>query len=238
MFRICYTDTMQGSAIAQFACKNGIGTAAILTEASSDYSRGMSQVFAKTFTSLGGTVTTQEYYASGETDFCTVLTKLKQQPFDALFLPGYYTEASLVIRQMHDLGLQAVILSGDAFDVPALNELVGSSEYLSNIYFTDHYAPTGIEHSAFARQYYDTYGEEAPAYAALGYDCAKLFALAVQKTEGQTPAEIYGQLARTADYSGVTGLITIDENHNAQKPGHIISMQNGVRTEAAVVNTK
>ncbi len=236
MYRICYTDTMQGRAIARFARQNGIKTAAILTEASSDYSRGMSQVFDKTFTDLGGTVTAQEYYASGETDFCTALTKLKARPFDALFLPGYYTEAALVIRQMHELGIGAAILSGDAFDVPELNELVGSGDYLSDIYFTDHYAPAGGEHTAFARSYRNAYGEEAPAYAALGYDCVKLFALAVQKTEGETRTEVAQQLSYTTDYKGVTGVITIDERHNAQKAVHIIGMQNGVRSEAAVID--
>lgn len=235
MFRICYTDTMQGKAIARFAAEKGIRTAAILTETSSDYSRGMSQVFAETFKALGGTVTAQEYYASGETDFCTVLSKLKQQPFDALFLPGYYTEAALIIRQMHELGKEAALLSGDAFDVPALDELVQSREYLSNIYFTDHYAPAGKEHSSFARSYHKAYGEQAPAYAALGYDCVKLFALAVQKTEGAASAEIAQQLAYTTDYSGVTGVITIDENHNALKAVHIIELHNGKRSEAAVI---
>ena len=179
MIRLCFTDSAQANFLARFAIAQGYKKAALLTEASSDYSRGMSASFTKDFTSLGGTVTAEEYYRSGECDFYSVLSRLAQKDFDALFLPGYYSEAALIIRQLHELGINAAILSGDAFDVPELCALVGEKDYLNDIYFTDHYTPQESEASAFSQKYYSAYGEYPPAYAALGYDSLMMIAEAI-----------------------------------------------------------
>ncbi|MFA9379613.1 MAG: ABC transporter substrate-binding protein [Acetanaerobacterium sp.] len=235
MFRICYTDTMQGGAMARFAVQQGYARAALLIEASSDYARGMSDAFAQTFEDMGGSIAVREYYTGGETDFGGVIARLGAQPYDVLFLPAYYTEAALIIRQLSEQGVHTPILSGDAFDSPTLDELVGSAGALSDIYYSNHYTPDGGECSGFEKRYDDAYGEPPPAYAALGYDCAWLFALALQQTEGKTSSELFGQLAHTLEFEGVTGSITIDENHNACKPVHIIRIQNGVRQGVDVI---
>ncbi len=232
MFRICYTDTMQGGAMAEFAAHRGFTSAALMIEASSDYARGMSEAFETRFTQLGGTIAAREYYTGGETDYGSILAKLKGRRFDVLFLPAYYTEAALVLRQLGEQGMSVPILSGDAFDSPALDTLVGNPAYLSDIYYSNHYDPGSEGQGAFAAAYHAAFGESPPAYAALGYDCARLFADAAARCKSVSPAEIAAQLARTVEFNGITGSITIDENHNAQKQIHIIALQNGVRSTA------
>lgn len=235
MIRLCYTDTMQGGAVAQFAAKMGYKRAAMLIESSSDYARGMSDAFAAVFKRLGGEIVTTEYYTGGETDFGGVIARLKAKQFDALFLPAYYTEAALIIRQLAEQGVHIPILSGDAFDAPTLDELVGNDAVLNDIYYSNHYAQDDSDTSAFANRYYEAYGKYPPAYAALGYDCAHLFAYALQQTEGKTSGELLAMLAHTVEYEGVTGSITIDENHNAYKQVYIIAINNGVRQGVDVI---
>ena len=232
MIRLCFTDSAQANFLARFAIAQGYKKAALLTEASSDYSRGMSASFTKDFTSLGGTVTAEEYYRSGECDFYSVLSRLAQKDFDALFLPGYYSEAALIIRQLHELGINAAILSGDAFDVPELCALVGEKDYLNDIYFTDHYTPQESEASAFSQKYYSAYGEYPPAYAALGYDSVMVFCDAAKRAKSLSPDDMLQALAATKGYRGVTGTITIDENHNCDKEIKLMRIQNGVRGAA------
>lgn len=236
MIRLCYTDTMQGGAVAQFASSQGYTRAAMLIESSSDYARGMGDAFAAAFEALGGRVTAREYYTGGETDFGSVIARLRGEQYDVLFLPAYYTEAALILRQLAEQGLHTPILSGDAFDSPGLDELVGSSEVMSDIYYSNHYPPEDSTSGGFAQRYFTAYGENPAAYAALGYDCAHLFAYALQQTEGKTRGELLAMLSHIKDYEGVTGSITIDESHNAKKPVHIIAIQNGKRTGVDVID--
>lgn len=235
MIRLCYTDTMQGGAIARFAHKAGYRKCAMLIESSSDYARGMGDAFAAMLGALGGEIVAEEFYTGGETDFGGVIARLKAAQFDALFVPAYYTEAALILRQLAEQGVRVPILSGDAFDAPALDELVGDSAVMSDIWYSNHYAPGDSISDRFAARYYEVYQTQPPAYAALGYDSAWLFAAALQQTEGKTRGELLALLAHTVDYEGVTGSITIDENHNAQKPVHIIGIQNGVRQGVDVI---
>lgn len=235
MIRLCYTDTMQGGAMARFAHKAGYRRCAMLIESSSDYARGMGDAFAELFRQLGGEIVAQEFYTGGETDFGGVIARLKAERFDALFVPAYYTEAALILRQLAEQGVTVPILSGDAFDAPALDELVGDSSVMSGIYYSNHYAPDDSTTSRFTERYYQVYKTAPPAYAALGYDSARLFAAALQQTEGKTRGELLALLAHTVDYEGVTGSITIDVNHNAQKAVHIIAIQNGVRQGVDVI---
>ncbi len=235
MIRLCYTDTMQGGAMARFAHKAGYRKCAMLIESSSDYARGMGDAFAAMLGALGGEIVAEEFYTGGETDFGGVIARLKAAQFDALFVPAYYTEAALILRQLAEQGVRVPILSGDAFDAPALDELVGDSAVMSDIWYSNHYAPGDSISDRFAARYYEVYQTQPPAYAALGYDSAWLFAAALQQTEGKTRGELLALLAHTVDYEGVTGSITIDENHNAQKPVHIIGIQNGVRQGVDVI---
>lgn len=228
MFRICYTDTAQGKAMAEYADKLGYRRAAVFTDGGSDYSRGTSEVFRRHFEWLGGTVITQEYYATGDTDFLAQLSKLKEEQPDAVYLPGFYAEAGMIIRQARELGMDCAFLSGDSFDSGALEELVGRKEYLSNIYFTNHYAPGENRLEAFAKKYEERYGAYPGSYSALGYDAAKLLFWALEQA-GEDPQAIEQALEEMRSFSGVTGEFSFDDNHDAVKEVELNGIQNGVR---------
>ena len=217
MFRICYTDTAQGKAMAEYSYTLG-----------SDYSRGTSQVFCNHFEWLGGTILTQEFYTSGDTDFLAQLSKLKTQQPDAIYLPGFYAEAGMVIRQARELGMDCAFLSGDSFDSGALEELAGSKENLSNIYFTNHYAPGDESLENFARKFEKRYGYYPGSYSALGYDAANLLFWAIE-TAGDQPQDIIQALETMGSFSGITGSFSFDENHNAIKKVQLNGIEEGVR---------
>ncbi len=228
MFRICYTDTAQGKAMAEYADSLGYRRVAVFTDGGSDYSRGTSRVFCNYFEWLGGTVITQEYYTSGDTDFLAQLAKLKTQQPDAVYLPGFYAEAGMIIRQARELGMDCAFLSGDSFDSGALEELAGAKENLSRIYFTNHYAPGEPSLEGFADKFEQKYGYYPGSYSALGYDAAKLLFWAIE-TEGEQPQEILQALEEMDSFSGVTGEFSFDENHNAVKKVQLNGIENGVR---------
>ena len=169
-FRICFNDSYQGTAMANFALKNLSKTkAVILMDSSNDYSKGLAESFTVAFTEGGGTIVSQEAYVAGDTDFNAVLTKMKDMDFDVLFVPGYYEEAGLIIKQARVLGITVPVLGADGFDSPKLAELAGA-DAANDIYFSNHYS--SLDESPvvqdFIKAFKTEYGVEPNAFNALG----------------------------------------------------------------------
>ncbi|MGB9798311.1 MAG: ABC transporter substrate-binding protein [bacterium] len=226
IFRTCFTDDFQGSALARFAIENlKAKRAAILKDVKSDYSLGLASAFSKTFKEMGGEVVNEQAYAAGDTDFRTQLTSIKASNPDLVFIPGYYTEVGLIIRQARELSLKAILLGGDGWDSPKLIEIAGASA--EGTYYGTHFSPQEKELRVqeFVSSFKKKYNEEPDALAALGYDTLRLVADAIRRAGTTDGEKVREQLARTTDFKGVTGDITIDQNRNVRKPVVILKIE-------------
>ena len=85
VFRVCFVDSFQGTALADLARDEGLARVAMLVDMKSDYSVGLAQEFEKRFVARGGSVVAKTTYAQGDSDFRAQLTRLKSAPPDALF---------------------------------------------------------------------------------------------------------------------------------------------------------
>jgi len=232
-FRTCFSDSYQGTAMANFAAENLSATSAfVIKDTSSDYAKGLADNFSQRFGDLGGTVVGEEGYVSGDTDFNAILTRIKNQDFDVIYLPGYYNEVGLIIKQARELGITQPILGGDGFDSPTLLQLAGASA-LNDVYYTNHYSSldtTNQQLQAFTEAYTAKYGEEPNAFNALGYDTAKLVADAIGRSSELTGEAVKEALASTEDFEGVTGTFSIDpETHDPVKAALVIGLKDGVQ---------
>src|SRR5690242_2352710 len=139
IFRVCFIDPFQGLVMAKFAANTlKIKNAAILRDFKNDYSVGLADVFATNFKMMGGNIVADESYSEGDTDFSAQLTSIKAKNPEAIFVPGYYTEAGLIARQAKKLGITAPLMGGDGWDSPKLIEIGG--EALNGSYFSNHYS--------------------------------------------------------------------------------------------------
>jgi len=229
VFRICFNDSYQGSAMAQFASQGlNAAKAVIIMDSSSDYSKGLAENFTKTFEAAGGTIVAQEAYVKGDTDFNAILTKIKGQDFDVIFVPGYYEEAGLIIKQARSQGIDQPILGADGFDSPVLKDLAGA-EALTKVYYSNHYSSLDQDPAVlkFQEDFRAKYNKEPDAFAALGYDLAKFVVDGISRAEKIEGESIKNALAATKDFEGVTGKFSIDENHNPVKSIVVIGLENG-----------
>lgn len=234
VFRICFSDSFQGEAMATFA-KNNLSKskAVIIADSSSDYAKGLSASFRSTFTAAGGTIVAEEAYLKGDTDFNAIITSIKGKDFDVIFIPGYYEEVGLIIKQARTQGIDAPIVGADGFDSPELVNLAGA-EALSDVYFSNHYSsldkdPTVLK---FIENFKAKYGKEPDAFNALGYDLAYFVADGIKRAEKLTGESVKEALEKTENFAGVTGSFSIDEKHNAVKSIVVIGLTNGVQTSA------
>lgn len=237
-FRICFSDSFQGRVMANFATETlSAKNAVIIMDSSSDYGKGLAKNFKETFTASGGTIVAEEAYVKDDTDFNAILTKVKGLSFDVIYIPGYYNEAGLIIKQARNLGIDTPILGADGFDSPVLVELAGENA-LNDIYFTNHYSSLDKDPLviSFIESFSKKYGKDPDAFNALGYDLAKFVADAVGRAEKLNGESVKNALEATEAFAGVTGTLSVDEMHNPIKSIVVIKMENGKQVSSTKVN--
>ena len=228
IFRICFIDPFQGQTMARFALNSlGKKRAAVLTDVKQDYSVGLDEAFKKSFSSSGGTIVNEQSYSTGDKDFHAPLTSIKGANPDVIYVPGYYTEVSLIVRQARELGIECPILGGDGWDSPELTK--GAEKEFTNTFFSNHFATEDPDTTVqnFVKKYQDKFHSVPDAMAALGYDATRILADAIKRAGSTDSTALKKAIAETKDFPGVTGRITIDQNRNASKPITIIKVVNG-----------
>lgn len=240
VFRLCFTDSFQGVTMASFAMDNLDATkAVIIQDKSSDYAEGLAENFIETFEAAGGTIVAHEGYVSKDKDFNSILTSIKGKDFDVIFLPGYYQEAGLVIKQARDQGIDAPILGADGFDSPVLLELAGE-EALNDVYFSNHYS--SLDEDPLVKEFIDAFKEEynaePNAFHALGYDLGKFIADAISRADTLDGEGVKEALASTKGFVGVTGSFDMGPDHNPIKATVVIGLVDGEQASSVKVEPK
>jgi len=237
-FRVCFIDPFQGTVAANFAI-NTLKTkkVAIMVDNSSDYSKGLAQFFKDAFVKGGGIVAAEEAYLQKDQDFKTILTSIKAQNPDMIYLPGYYEEAGKIIKQARELGITVPVVGGDGWDSPKLPEIAGG-DALNNTFFTNHYSveDTSPLSKSFVDAYKKEYGQVPDAMAVLGYDAAYVIVDAIKRANSAEPAKIRDALAATKGYKGAAGELTLNESHDAVKGAVIIEFKGGKQVYKETVN--
>jgi branched-chain amino acid transport system substrate-binding protein len=225
--RVCFIDSFQGFVGASFAKnKLGLSKAAILYDRSQAYSSGLRNDFKKAFTSIGGTVVSEEAYTSGDSDYSAQLTSIKNAGADMIYIPGYYTEVVNIARQARKLGITCPLIGGDGW---VSDDLKNAGDALDGCYFSDHYAKEDDrpQVKTFLEQYKAEFGQEPDSMAALGYDAANLLFDAIKRANSTDGHALAAAINSTKDFDGVTGSITIDDKRNAQKGAVIQKLEGG-----------
>jgi branched-chain amino acid transport system substrate-binding protein len=230
IFRVCFIDPFQGSVCAKFAREHeGLkaSKAAILTDQGSPYSVGLQEEFEKAFVALGGAVVSKQTYQGGDQDFSAQLTAIRSSEPDVVFVPGYYTDVGNVALQARKLGLVTPLLGGDGWDSSKLGEIAGSS--IEGCFYSNHYSheDPNPRVQEFIKKYSERHNQIPDGLAALGYDAARILFEAMHRTESLKGADLAAELAKTKDFDGVTGRISIDAERNAVKPAVILEMKDG-----------
>jgi len=228
IFRVCFIDPFQGTVMAKFALDNlHKKKIAILQDVKSDYSKGLAQFFKEYFTSHGGQIVADLSYTGGGTDkdFRAQLTKIKVAQPDAIFVPGYYTEAGLIARQARSLGIKVPLLGGDGWDSPKLTEIGGSA--LDGCYFSTHFSVQDQNPKVqdFVKKYQAKFRTLPDGMAPLGYDAMMILGQAINTAGSTDGTKIRDALTNVKDYPGVTGNITIDEKRNAKKAAVVLEVK-------------
>lgn len=239
VFRTCFIDPFQGTVAANFATNDlKVKSAAVLIDSSSDYSKGLADSFKKNFTANGGKIVKEEAYIAKDTDFRATLTNIKSANPEYIFVPGFYEEVGLIIKQARELGLNVPIMGGDGWDSPKLVEIAGA-QTLNNTFITNHYSSGDSDKKVqdFVAAFKAKYDGKSPdAFTALGYDTVYFLADAIKRAGSSDSAKIQKALAETDGLELVSGKVKLDKNHDPIKAAVILEYQNGAQQFKTKIN--
>lgn len=237
-FRTCFIDPFQGTVMASFASNElKVKRAAIYIDNTSDYAKGLAQFFKENFVKNGGQVVIEEAYLQKDTDFKSTLTKIKAAKPDFIYIPGYYQEVGLIVKQAREMGITVPMAGGDGWDSAKLPEIAGKAA-LENTFFSSLYSPddTSDLNKEFVAEYKKAYNTNPDVFAALAYDSTLLVAKAIEDAGSADPAKIGEAMAKIKGFKGVSGEVTFNEEHNPIKSAVIIEHKDGKQTFKTKVN--
>ena len=233
IFRTTFQDSFQGQVLAQYAYQNLNAKKVVLYyDNSSDYAKGIAEEFQRVYP---GEIVTVATFASGDKDFQSALTKFKDLDYDAIVMPGYYTETGIITKQARDMGIEVPILGPDGFNDDSFGDLAGVANTHDVYYVSGYSTKTALSDKAtqFIEAYKKKYGSEPNMFAALAYDSVYMIAEAAKGAK--TSIDIADNLAKLSQFDGVTGTMTIDKDHNPIKTALMVKMENGAEASAEAV---
>ncbi|MDR0616281.1 MAG: ABC transporter substrate-binding protein [Synergistaceae bacterium] len=230
-FRVCFIDPLQGAGAATYAYKNlGLKKAALLVDVANDYAVGLANFFKQSYTKQGGEIVSDMRYQSGDQDFTAQLTEIISKKPDIVFLPAYFAEGAIVLKQARELGATFRFMGGDAMDNPEMVTLGGDA--IEGFLYTGFaYAPDMKDMNPVAKKFTENWNKAFPGKApngnaALGYDAFLLAVDAINRAGSADPEKIRDALEKTKDLPTVTGVTTLDSDHNPQKDIGVLEIRN------------
>ncbi|MEG2543231.1 MAG: ABC transporter substrate-binding protein [Longicatena sp.] len=237
VFRVCFEDPYQGAAMATYTHDTLKKTKAVIFgDSSNDYAKGLAKAFEEKFTAKGGSIVSTLNYVAKDTDFKVQLTKIKEQDFDVIYIPGYYSEVGLIVKQAREMGITTPIVGGDGFDSTDLTKLAGAKN-LNDVYFTTAYTTVGASDALtkFIADYKKEYNEDANMFAALAYDSTNVMIQSFEKAGSKDAGKVQAAMS-ALEFKGVTGGFSFDKTHTPKKAAIVVKLVDGVQKDAVEVD--
>ncbi|MCI6042984.1 ABC transporter substrate-binding protein [bacterium] len=185
-FRVCFSDPTQGTECAKYISENGLATkVAVIYDSSDVYSSGIYEAFAAEAKNDGIEIVSAEAFtADSNKDFSVQIQKAKDAGAELVFLPFYYTEASLVLQQAAGMNYAPIFFGCDGMD--GILDVEGfDASYADNLMFLSPFTPTSTDEAiqTFVTSFKDAYGETPNQFAADAYDGIYAIKAAAEKAE-------------------------------------------------------
>ena len=238
VFQICFTDPSQGKLSAECISEKALGTKiAVIYNNADAYSTGIYQTFEAEAQALGLEIVSVTTFTDDTTDFSVQVTSAKEAGADLVFLPMYYTPASMILKTADSMGYKPVFFGVDGMDGILNIEGFDTSLAEGVMVLTPFAGDSANEQAkAFIANYEAAYGATPDQFAADAYD-AMYTLYAATKAAGVTAdtstedaCEMLIAAMKDLKISGVTGMtgeMTWNENGEVNKEPIVVKIVNG-----------
>ncbi|MGN6461798.1 MAG: branched-chain amino acid ABC transporter substrate-binding protein [Pseudolabrys sp.] len=206
-FRVCGRDDQQGSVAGAYIAKNFKGKNIAILQDKSTYGKGLADEMKKALNKAGVKEKLYEAYTQGDKDFNALVSKMKANAIDVVYVGGYHTEAGLILRQMRSQGLNAQMIAGDAIATNEFWSITGDAG--KGMMFTFGADPRTRPTAAAVVKRFKDKGIDPEGYTLYTYAALQIWSEAVKKA-GTTDAKKVAAAIKAGKWDTVLGPIGYD----------------------------
>jgi branched-chain amino acid transport system substrate-binding protein len=206
-FRVCGRDDQQGSVAGTYIAKAFSGKNVAILQDKSTYGKGLADEMKKALNKAGSTEKMYEAYTQGDKDFNALVSKMKANAIDVVYVGGYHTEAGLILRQMRSQGMTAQMISGDAIATNEFWSITGDAG--KGMMFTFGADPRVRPSAAAVVKRFKDKNIDPEGYTLYTYAALQIWSQAVAKA-GTTDAKKVAETIKAGKWDTVLGPIGYD----------------------------
>ena len=207
-FRVCGRDDQQGGVAGAYIARQFKGKNVAIIHDKTTYGKGLADETKKALNKAGGKEKLYEAYNKGDKDFTALVSKLKLNNIDIVYVGGYHQEAGLILRQMRDQGLKTILMAGDALTDKEFASIVGPAA--EGVLFTFGPDPRKKASAAAIVEKFKAKNIDPEGYTLYSYAAFQVWAQAAAKA-GTTDGKKVAAAIKGGKWDTVLGPITYDK---------------------------
>jgi len=219
VFRVCGRDDQQGLVAGNFLADRFKGKTIAVIHDKTAYGKGLADETLKTLKARGVKVALYEAYTAGEKDYTALVSKLKINGVEVLYVGGYHTEAGLIARQMRQQNMSTVLVSGDALVTDEYWSITGPAGEGTLMTFSPDPRKNPIA-AALVKRFRKS-GYEPEGYTLYTYGAIQAWVSAVERVKSTDTGKVIKAL-RSGSFKTVLGKIGFDSKGDVTAPGYVL----------------
>ncbi len=218
VYRVCGRDDQQGLIAAGYLADNYSSANIAIVHDKTAYGKGLADATRESLNAAGVTEALYEAYTAGESDYSALVSKLKSENIDVLYVGGYHTEAGLMVRQMREQGMDTQLISGDALVTDEYWSITGDAGEGTLMTFGPD--PRNFPAAQQVVTKSRSQGYEPEGYTLYTYAAIQVWAQAVEAAGSVDLDDVMGAL-NAGTFDTVLGDITFDGNGDIKQPAYV-----------------
>jgi branched-chain amino acid transport system substrate-binding protein len=219
-FRTCGRDDQQGEVAGKYLAANMKGKKVAVVHDKTTYGQGLADETKKAMNKLDIKEVMYEGVNTGEKDFSALITKMKNAGIDVIYWGGLHTEGGLIVRQMRDQGVKAVLMSGDGITSDEFATIGGPG--VEGTLMTFPPDPRARPEAAKIVAAYKAKGINPEAYTLYSYAAVEVIKQAAEAAKTLDAKKVAAQINSGQKFNTVIGELSFDKKGDITRPDYVM----------------
>jgi branched-chain amino acid transport system substrate-binding protein len=217
--RVCGRDDQQGTVAGDYIAKAYKGKNIAILNDKTTYGKGLADETKKALNKAGVTEKMYESYNKGDKDFNAIVSRLKRDNIDLVYVGGYHQEAGLILRQMRDQGLQTVLMAGDAMADKEFASITGPAG--AGTLFTFGPDPRNKPTAKAIVEAFKAKNIDPEGYTLYTYAAVQVWSQAAKKVGSTDPMKVMAAI-KAAAWDTVIGTLEFDAKGDIKELDYVV----------------
>jgi branched-chain amino acid transport system substrate-binding protein len=220
IFRTCGRDDQQGGVAGKYVVEKLKGKKIGIVHDKTPYGKGLADETKKAMNAAGVTEVIYDGVNTGEKDFSALVSKIKAAGVDVVYWGGLYTEGGLIVRQMKDQNVNAVLMSGDGIAEDEFAQVAGPGAEGTLMTFAPDPQKRPEAKAILAK--FEARKYKPAGYTLYTYAALEIIAQAAATTKSLDPKVVAAEMHKGAAYKTVIGDIAFDAKGDITRPDYVM----------------